>query len=44
MVYTTPTQVQLLSNISTSDVSSANQTSIIAEATKELNRFINVVS
>jgi len=41
MAYTTYTKVALLTNISTSDISNANITSIISEATKELNRMIN---
>ena len=41
MALTTYTKVRLLTNISTSDISDANITSMISEATKELNRMIN---
>lgn len=42
MTYCTYGDVKLLTNISTSDVSNTDITSIISEATKELNRLINV--
>jgi len=42
MAYTTIDKVRLLTNLTTSDISDEDATSIIAEATKELNRLINV--
>jgi len=41
MVYCTYTDVNLLTNISSTDISDANITSIITHATVELNRLIN---
>lgn len=42
MAYATYSDVNLLTNVSSSDVSNTNVTSLIAEATAELNRLINV--
>ena len=42
MAYTTYTDVNLMTNLTSSDVANADITSIIAEATKELNALINV--
>jgi len=42
MAYTTVNKVRLLTNLSTSDISDEDVTNLIAEATKELNRLINV--
>ncbi|RLG11854.1 hypothetical protein DRN69_07270 [Candidatus Pacearchaeota archaeon] len=42
MAYTTVEKVRLLSNLTTADVSDNDVTNLIAEATKELNRLINV--
>ena len=42
MVYTTEDDVRLLTNLTSSDISDANVTSIIAESTKQLNGMINV--
>jgi len=42
MAYTDFASINLLTNIASADVSDANVTSIIAEATKELNSMINV--
>lgn len=42
MVYCTYANVNLITNIISDDVANADVTSIIAEATKELNSFINV--
>lgn len=42
MAYAIYTDVNLLTNLTNSDVVNADVTSIIAEATKELNRMINV--
>ena len=41
MAYTTYDQINLLANIDINDIPNATITSIIAEATKELNRMIN---
>lgn len=42
MAYITYTDVNLLTNITSSDISNADITSIISESTKELNALINV--
>ncbi len=42
MVYAVYGNVNLMTNLTTSDVADADVTSIIAEATKELNRMMNV--
>jgi hypothetical protein len=42
MAYTTYSDVNLMTNLTSSDVANADITSIIAEATKELNALINV--
>jgi len=42
MVYCTQTEVRLITNLSTSDISDADLTSLITEATKHLNSLINV--
>ena len=42
MVYCTYSDVNLITNISSSDISNADITSIIAQATVELNRKINI--
>jgi hypothetical protein len=42
MVYTTYTDINLMTNLTTVDVANADVTSIISEATKELNALINV--
>ena len=41
MAYTTYVDVNTMTNITSSDISNADITSIIAEATKELNGYIN---
>lgn len=43
MTYCTYSDVNLLTNLTSSDISNANVTSLIAEATKELNSLINVL-
>lgn len=42
MTYTTTSKVRLISNLTTTDITDADVTSLIAESTKELNRMINV--
>ena len=42
MAYCTYSDINLLTNITSNDVANADITSMIAEATKELNRLINV--
>lgn len=42
MVYTTYSDVNTMTNITSNNISNANITIIIAEATKELNGYINV--
>ena len=42
MAYTTYSDVNLMTNLTSSDVANADVTSLIAESTKELNSLINV--
>lgn len=43
MVYTTYTDINLMTNLTTADIANADITSIITDATKELNALINVI-